>query len=129
MPAIDANPHSLTVNAPEPIMVNVDLIVNDNLDAGDSLALRLSLEGHQTCIARDGQSSLKAVQEFAPHVVASPNIGIPGKNGYELAQRIRSVAGRERTMLVALTGGGSGRQQGSTLTSLDQPIEQTLTRY
>ena len=82
------------------------LVVDDNLDAGDSLALKLSLEGHDTRVARDGSSGLKVAREFHPHV-AFLDIGMPGMNGYELAAAIRSAAVGAGSMLVALTGWGS----------------------
>lgn len=82
------------------------LVVDDNLDAGDSLALRLSLQGHQTRIARDGVSGLRAAREFQPHV-AFLDIGMPGMNGYELAEACRKAESRHRCVLVALTGWGS----------------------
>ena len=82
------------------------LIVDDNLDAGDSLALRLSLEGHQTKVARDGMSGLIAAREFVPHI-AFLDIGMPGMNGYELASAMRADRSEHPTVLVALTGWGS----------------------
>ena len=82
------------------------LVVDDNLDAGDSLALKLSLEGHDTRVARDGSSGLKVAREFHPHV-AFLDIGMPGMNGYELAAAIRSAAVGAGSMLVALTGWGA----------------------
>ncbi len=82
------------------------LIVDDNLDAGDSLALRLSLEGHQVRVARDGPSGLRIAREFQPRV-AFLDIGMPGMDGYELAAAIRASELRHPLALVALTGWGS----------------------
>ena len=82
------------------------LVVDDNLDAGDSLALRLSLQGHQTRVARDGVSGLRTAREYQPDV-AFLDIGMPGLNGYELAQALRTDGTSHRTLLVALTGWGS----------------------
>ena len=82
------------------------LVVDDNEDAGDSLALRLSLEGHQARVARDGSTGLTIANDFHPHV-AFLDIGMPGMTGYELAQAIRSAALPIRPLLVALTGWGS----------------------
>ena len=82
------------------------LVVDDNLDVGDSLALRLGLEGHQTRVARDGPSGLRAAREFQPHV-AFLDIGMPGMDGYELAAAIRESGACSGATLVALTGWGS----------------------
>ena len=82
------------------------LVVDDNLDAGDSLALRLSLQGHQTRVARDGASGLGAAREYQPDI-AFLDIGMPGMNGYELAQAMRSEESGQRAVLVALTGWGA----------------------
>lgn len=82
------------------------LIVDDNTDAGDSLALRLSLDGHQTRVARDGVDGLRVAREFVPDV-AFLDIGMPGMNGYELVKALREDELTHRSVLVALTGWGS----------------------
>ena len=82
------------------------LVVDDNLDAGDSLALRLSLDGHQTRVARDGTGGLKAAREFIPDV-AFVDIGMPGMNGYDLARALRADPIARGSFLVALTGWGA----------------------
>ena len=84
------------------------LVVDDNLDAGDSLATRLQLVGHETRLARDGISGLAVAREFDPDV-AFLDIGMPGMNGYELARAIRDSGKCEGVALVALTGWGTKR--------------------
>ena len=84
------------------------LIVDDNLDAGDSLATRLQLVGHDTRLARGGISGLAVAREFDPDV-AFLDIGMPGMNGYELARAIRDSGKCEGIVLVALTGWGTKR--------------------
>ena len=84
------------------------LVVDDNLDAGDSLATRLQLVGHETRLARDGVSGLAVAREFDPDV-AFLDIGMPGMNGYELARAIRDSGKCEGVALVALTGWGTKR--------------------
>jgi PAS domain S-box-containing protein len=83
------------------------LVVDDNQDAADSLRMILEMrDGHEVCVAYDGAAGLAAAREFGPDL-ALLDIGLPkGMDGYELAQRIRSVPGLERTALVALTGYG-----------------------
>jgi signal transduction histidine kinase/CheY-like chemotaxis protein len=84
------------------------LVVDDNLDAGDSLATRLELSGHEARIARDGVSGLAVAREFDPDV-AFLDIGMPGMNGYELAKAIRESGKCDGVTLVALTGWGTKR--------------------
>jgi signal transduction histidine kinase len=81
------------------------LLVEDNNDAREGLALALSLEGYRVLEAADGASALEIVQRERPPV-AVLDIGLPRMDGYELARRIREQSGRE-IVLVALTGYGS----------------------
>src|SRR6202035_1696475 len=81
------------------------LIVDDNVDAAESLAMLLRLWGHEVAVAHDGPGALRAA-ETQPPEVALLDIGLPGMDGYELARRLRPQPGLERTVLVALTGWG-----------------------
>ena len=84
------------------------LIVDDNLDAGDSLATRLEIAGHEARLARDGSAGLAVAREFQPEI-AFLDIGMPGMNGYELARAIRDSGRCDGAILVALTGWGTRR--------------------
>jgi PAS domain S-box-containing protein len=81
------------------------LVVDDNHDAADSLALLLRLAGQEVRVAYDGPSALAAAREFAPALVLL-DIGMPGMDGYEVARRLRQLPGQERVLLAALTGWG-----------------------
>jgi PAS domain S-box-containing protein len=81
------------------------LIVDDNHDAAESLSMLLSIEGHDTRVANDGEGALAAVPEFRPDTVFL-DIGMPGMNGYETARHLRQAHGRA-LRLIALTGWGS----------------------
>jgi two-component system CheB/CheR fusion protein len=83
------------------------LIVDDNVDSAESLALLLHLDGgHEVRVAHDGPAGLEAVGQFLPEVVLL-DIGLPGgMDGYEVARRLRDLPGLESTFLVALTGYG-----------------------
>jgi CheY-like chemotaxis protein len=82
------------------------LVVDDNIDAAESLSLLLQAEGHETQLAHDGLTAVEATARFAPHIVLL-DIGLPGLNGYEAAMRMRLPAqGGARPTLVALTGWG-----------------------
>ena len=81
------------------------LIVDDNVDAVQSLANLLKLFGHEVQIAYDGQSGLEAAQATRPDVVLL-DIGLPGLTGFEVAEQIRQQPALDGTVLVALTGYG-----------------------
>jgi CheY-like chemotaxis protein len=81
------------------------LIVDDNRDGADSLHALLSLLGAEVQVARDGPQALAAVTTYQPAVVLL-DIGMPGMNGYEVAQRIRADATITQPTIVALTGWG-----------------------
>lgn len=81
------------------------LVVDDNVDAAESLSLLLSLEGHVVRVAYDGPAVLKAADAFQPEVVLL-DIGLPRMDGYEVARRLRERPEMEKVLLVALTGYG-----------------------
>jgi CheY-like chemotaxis protein len=89
--------------APVPSTRRRILVVDDNVDAVESLALLLRLDGHQVRSACDGQSALEAAQAEPPEV-AILDLGMPGMDGYELARRLRALPGTKDALLVALTG-------------------------
>jgi signal transduction histidine kinase/CheY-like chemotaxis protein len=79
------------------------LVVDDNLDAAESLALLLRLRGHDVRIAADGATALVLVKDYAPDVVLL-DLGLPGMHGHEVCQRLRQQPGLDRALVVALTG-------------------------
>ena len=81
------------------------LVVDDNCDAAESLAMMLSLTGHEVATAHDGESALAEAARFAPEAVLL-DIGMPGMNGYDVAQRLRELPHGKHVLLVALTGWG-----------------------
>ncbi|MGE3316191.1 MAG: ATP-binding protein, partial [Planctomycetaceae bacterium] len=86
------------------------LIVDDNRDAADSLAMLLRTIGLQTCTAYDGPSALEAVQTYRPSAVFL-DIGMPGMDGYAVAAKIRSDPEYRNITLVALTGWGQEKDK------------------
>jgi CheY-like chemotaxis protein len=81
------------------------LVVDDNIDAAQTLADLLSLSGHDTRIVHDGLGAVAAATDWCPDVVLL-DIGLPGLNGFEVARRIRLQAANPAMVLVALTGYG-----------------------
>ena len=80
------------------------LVVDDNRDAAESLAMLLQMWGHEVRTAHDGLAAVEAAAEFEPDVVLL-DIGLPKLNGYDAARQI-SQARRRSMVLVALTGWG-----------------------
>jgi CheY-like chemotaxis protein len=81
------------------------LIVDDNVDAAESLGLLLAALGHQIQLAYDGVQALSKVATFRPEIVLL-DIGLPHMNGYEVARRIKGACGGDGPQLIALTGWG-----------------------
>ncbi len=81
------------------------LVVDDNIDGAESLAMLLRLGGHETLTANTGAEALTAARSFLPDLMFL-DIGLPGMDGYEVAARLRAEE-RQRCVLVALTGWGS----------------------
>ncbi|HJT75642.1 MAG TPA: ATP-binding protein, partial [Gemmataceae bacterium] len=81
------------------------LVVDDNVDAAESVALLLRTRGHEVRTAHDGAAALQAAEAFRPEVVLL-DIGLPRMDGYEVARRLRDQVGLHEALLVALTGYG-----------------------
>jgi PAS domain S-box-containing protein len=79
------------------------LVVEDDVDSGDSLSMLLRLYGHEVLVARTGWNALEAAAEFHPAVVLC-DIGLPGMDGYEVARRMRARPEMAGVTLCALTG-------------------------
>jgi CheY-like chemotaxis protein len=81
------------------------LIVDDNRDSAESMAMLLQLSGHATWIAYDGHAALTLAAEHAPEVVLL-DIGLPGMDGYQVARKLRELPQTCDSLLIALTGYG-----------------------
>lgn len=81
------------------------LIVDDNEDAANSLAMILELGGHETASVYTAADALQRAAVFRPDVVLL-DIGLPGMDGYEVAQKMRELPGLRDIRLVAVTGYG-----------------------
>jgi CheY-like chemotaxis protein len=92
----------VTLGAGEPRRI---LVVDDNRDSLETLAILLRLHGHEVVTADDGRSAFEALEAFTPDV-ALLDIGLPDTDGYEVARRMRAAAGGRPLLLVAVTGWG-----------------------
>jgi signal transduction histidine kinase/ActR/RegA family two-component response regulator len=90
---------------PSPTMSRRILVVDDNRDSAESLAMLLKLTGNETRTAYDGLEAVEAAARFRPDVVLM-DVGLPNLNGYDAARRIREQPWGKGMVLVALTGWG-----------------------
>jgi len=81
------------------------LVVDDNKDAAESLAMLLRTAGAEVRVAHDGPTALEEFERCESHVVLL-DIGMPDMDGCEVARRLREISRPDRVALVALTGWG-----------------------
>ena len=81
------------------------LVVDDNVDAAESLAMLLRLGGNEVQIAHEGPAALRLAHEIPPDIVLL-DLGMPLMDGYEVAQRLRQDPAVDGALIVALTGWG-----------------------
>jgi PAS domain S-box-containing protein len=107
-------PHSVVQQPKAPVHVEAPpsraarrrvLIADDNRDGAESLAILLRVDGHDVSVVHDGAAALTALEHLRPEV-ALLDIGMPGLNGYEVAERVRRSALGNSVILVAITGWG-----------------------
>ena len=79
------------------------LIVDDNEDSAELLALLLGREGHETRVAHDGREAIALAAVFQPNI-AFLDIGLPDMNGYELMHALQERPELSRCKFVAVTG-------------------------
>jgi PAS domain S-box-containing protein len=106
LPAYAANLPPLPDRRPDaPVTKRSIVVVDDNPDAADSMAMLLRTQGHDVRVQRDGKAALEDLTTQMPDVVLL-DIGLPGMNGYEVARRLREQPGGEAVRIYALTGYG-----------------------
>lgn len=81
------------------------LIVDDNVDSAQMLAILQKMKGHVTKMAHSGPEGIQAAAEFLPEVVLL-DIGLPGMNGYDVARTLRALPDTSESYLIAMTGYG-----------------------
>jgi len=89
------------------------LVVDDNRDGAESLAMMLTLMGNELRTAHDGLEALDVAAAFRPDLILL-DIGMPRLNGYDTARRIRAQPWGKNTVLVALTGWGQEEDRQKT---------------
>lgn len=81
------------------------LIVDDNRDSADSLAMLMEITGNKTFMAHDGLEAIEAVEKYRPDVILL-DIGLPNLSGHEVCRRIRETSWGKDIVVIALTGWG-----------------------
>ena len=84
------------------------LVVDDNADSAESMAVLLEMEGHETRTAHDGLEALEILAEGDTEV-ALLDLGLPSLNGFEVARRLRATPAGRGVLLVATTGWGQDK--------------------
>jgi CheY-like chemotaxis protein len=100
------------------------LVVDDNVDAAESMAALLSLLGHDIQTAHDGEQAVAAAQAFEPDLILM-DIGMPRRDGLEAARHIRKLSLSKRPLIAALTGWG---QEADRKGSADAGIDRHLVK-
>ena len=103
------------------------LVVDDNVDGAESLALYLSMTGHSVSIANTGAEALQVVREKAPRIIFL-DIGLPDMSGYDVAKNIRSMPHGAEPFIAAVTGWGTEEDKRKALDAgcsahLTKPID------
>ena len=111
LPGVDEGERSdsvapLETAAKGPVTARRILVVDDQPDSTDSLAMFLRLRGHEVHTAHDGPAALEELGRGRPEVVFL-DLGLPGMSGYDVARQIRAQADTRDVRLVALTGYGT----------------------
>jgi signal transduction histidine kinase/DNA-binding response OmpR family regulator len=121
-PSAAALPQPVAETMPAPARPLRVLLVEDNKDSAESLATVLRLQGHEVSLVHDGPAALEAAAAFRPEVVLL-DIGLPGMDGYQVAQRLRGELGFAEATLIALTGYGQEEDRRRSLEAgFDQHI-------
>jgi PAS domain S-box-containing protein len=103
-PDAAAEPNGAAAPAgPEALRV---LVVDDNVDAAQTLGTLLEMSGYAVALAHDGAAALAAAHARPPHVVFL-DLGLPDRSGLDVGQALRGIGGMQTATLVALTGWGA----------------------
>jgi len=96
---------STSIPAHHPSTQRRILVVDDNADSAESLAMLLRLQGNDTQVAGDGTEAVKKGADYKPDVILL-DIGMPGMNGYDTCEIIRAEPWGKELLLIAMTGWG-----------------------
>jgi len=104
LPTVEAQaPRAATQAVPAAQTSHRILLVEDNVDARSTMLAALQLDGHRVYEAVDGETGIRAAAVVKPDV-AIIDIGLPGRDGYEVASALRQTPERQQMVLIAVTG-------------------------
>jgi CheY-like chemotaxis protein len=92
------------------------LVVEDNRDSAESLRMLLATQGYEVALAYTGIEGVEAARRVRPDVVIC-DVGLPGMDGYAVAQAIRMNPGTAKARLIAVTGYGQNDDRVRALAS------------
>jgi signal transduction histidine kinase len=102
-----ARAKAVLVSSPAPRRV---LVVEDNVDSAESMLLLLRNVGHEVAVVNDGREAVDAALRFKPDVILL-DIGLPGVDGFHLAQTLRAMPQTSAARLIAVSGYGQERDR------------------
>jgi PAS domain S-box-containing protein len=110
LPLLIENPAAAAATTQDHVAAHVTgkrvLVVDDNIDAAEALAMLLRLSGHEVLTAHSGTNAVDSALRFHPDVIFL-DLGLPGLNGYEVAMILRKEPSLVNLILIALTGWGN----------------------
>jgi PAS domain S-box-containing protein len=86
------------------------LVIDDNRDSADSLAMLIGMKGHEARAAYDGASGLAIARDFVPHLVLV-DLAMPDVDGFDVLRGLRTHPSLDRTMTAAMTGFGQNQDR------------------
>jgi len=107
-----AQPH---LARPKPVLCRRVLLADDNRDAAQSLAMLLSMEGHDVTVVHDGAAALAAFDQVNPDV-ALLDLGMPKRSGFDVAKDVRASPAHSAVILIAITGWGQAADRARAAT-------------
>ena len=85
------------------------MVIEDNADAARGLQLLLQADGHQAAVCHSGLEALNSARQFDPDVVLL-DLGLPGKDGYQVASELRQEESLRDVLIVAISGYSESRE-------------------
>jgi signal transduction histidine kinase/ActR/RegA family two-component response regulator len=102
--ALPTGNRSEPTTAGQPVPRRV-LVVDDNVDIADTFKMLIECSGHDVRMVTDGDSALREARDFRPEVMFL-DIGLPGRDGYEISHELRQMPELDGLVLIAVTGYG-----------------------
>jgi CheY-like chemotaxis protein len=102
-------------------------VIDDNIDANESLTAVLRMMGHEVSTAFDGIAAFELIRDTSPQVVVC-DIGLPGMDGYKVITRLRETLQKPMPSMIALTGYGQPEDRARALAAgfdhhLTKPVD------